>query len=298
MVKSSPSTERGPVKSEVVDVVDGAESAINGHHDRAELRNDARASQAPALVTLAASALRFCTVPMGVESGPDSAAIFIAAGSAIGWLSPRSATDAARHAAPTPSRGGEVLRGPRRPRDGSMAHKSGAFERVSSCAARPPVQFCGMAWIVEESPRRRPACAEPGWAASRELDLPERGHLDGGLDPIACCEGASMKRIIITSPRRAAVVGSAPMMRANRPTDPPGSTSTLAFRCRERKFRCEQTAAPRKLMAVCAETVDDASISVTDPDVRRPTRVARTITLHSENTSQAGGGAARRTLIG
>jgi hypothetical protein len=63
----------------------------------------------------------------------------------------------------------------------------------------------------------------------------------------------------------AGLVGVVAMMEAtqNRPDNPaPGSTSTLAFTVSTRDFPGGEQTAARTLMAVCAATVDDATISV------------------------------------
>ncbi len=62
-----------------------------------------------------------------------------------------------------------------------------------------------------------------------------------------------------------AVVGIVALMDAtqNRPDDPPpGSSSTLAFTVSTRDFPGGEQTAARTLMAVCAATVDDATITV------------------------------------
>jgi hypothetical protein len=75
-----------------------------------------------------------------------------------------------------------------------------------------------------------------------------------------------MKRIIAyLALAVAGVVGIGALMDAtqNRPDDPPpGSTSTLAFTVSTRDFPGGAQTAARTLMAVCAATVDDATISV------------------------------------
>ena len=75
-----------------------------------------------------------------------------------------------------------------------------------------------------------------------------------------------MKRIIAyLALAIAAVVGLGALMDAtqNRPDDPaPGSTSTLAFTVSTRDFPGGEQTAARTLMAVCAATVDDATITV------------------------------------
>ena len=61
------------------------------------------------------------------------------------------------------------------------------------------------------------------------------------------------------------VVGLIAMMNAtqNRPDDPrPGSMSMLAFTVSDRDFPGGEQTAARTLMAVCAATVDEATISV------------------------------------
>ena len=66
----------------------------------------------------------------------------------------------------------------------------------------------------------------------------------------------------------AGIVGVFAMMEAtqNRPDDPPpGSSSTLAFTVSTRDFPGGEQTAARTLMAVCAMTVDDATITVPAP---------------------------------
>jgi hypothetical protein len=66
----------------------------------------------------------------------------------------------------------------------------------------------------------------------------------------------------------ATVVGIGVLMDAtqNRPDDPlPGSSSTLAFTVSTRDFPGGEQTAARTLMAVCAMTVDDATITVPAP---------------------------------
>jgi hypothetical protein len=61
------------------------------------------------------------------------------------------------------------------------------------------------------------------------------------------------------------IVGVFAMMEAtqNRPDDPPpGSSSTLAFTVSTRDFPGGEQTAARTLMAVCAATVDEATITV------------------------------------
>jgi hypothetical protein len=63
----------------------------------------------------------------------------------------------------------------------------------------------------------------------------------------------------------ATVVGIGALMEAtqNRPDDPPpGSSSTLAFTVSTRGFPGGEQTAARTLMAVCAATVDEATITV------------------------------------
>ena len=66
----------------------------------------------------------------------------------------------------------------------------------------------------------------------------------------------------------ATVVGIGMLMEAtqNRPDDPlPGSSSTLAFTVSTRDFPGGEQTAARTLMAVCATTVDDSTITVPAP---------------------------------
>ena len=85
-----------------------------------------------------------------------------------------------------------------------------------------------------------------------------------------------MKRVIAyLALAVAGVVGIGALMDAtqNRPDDPPpGSTSTLAFTVSTRDFPGGEQTAARTLMAVCAATVDDATITVPAQAVRRPTQ--------------------------
>lgn len=78
-----------------------------------------------------------------------------------------------------------------------------------------------------------------------------------------------MKRVIaFLALAVAAVVGIGELMEAtqNRPDDPPpGSTSSLAFTVSIHDFPGGEQTAARTLMAVCASTVDDATISVPAP---------------------------------
>ncbi len=75
-----------------------------------------------------------------------------------------------------------------------------------------------------------------------------------------------MKRLIAHLALAAAgLVGVVALMEAtqNRPDDPPpGSTSTLAFTVSTRDFPGGEQTAARTHMAVCAATVDEATISV------------------------------------
>ena len=78
-----------------------------------------------------------------------------------------------------------------------------------------------------------------------------------------------MKRVIAyLALAVATVVGIGALMDAtqNRPDDPlPGSSSTLAFTVSTRDFPGGEQTAARTLMAVCAATVDDATITVPAP---------------------------------
>ena len=75
-----------------------------------------------------------------------------------------------------------------------------------------------------------------------------------------------MKRVIAyLALAVATVVGIGVLMEAtqNRPDDPaPGSSSTLAFTVSTRDFPGGEQTAARTLMAVCAATVDEATITV------------------------------------